>query len=372
MSEQESTINSSGFNELNTKDKRIHLKTMNNIYSLKNPEDKNIFPNNLAFKSYDDSGLIDIFNYNFNGDGTIKENIKARGTRTQQPKAESSKVSQQQQEEENYVKIDPESLYQLAQLLKQKEEQDIEEEITFLEPQREDFLSQGDYERSYELWLERKDYYEKLQQKRQKPLVQGDIEDLQSGISGSLEETTQQLTQQINNVNDYLSPYRNKTKEDIINEYERIGILYYDNLDNATKKDLGDKLDFIKKIEIQSKALNEYKKNNPPYIEKDYIRSGFDMFYKIGETAPNNTPLNKSYKFIQKIPDINIKFNPKTGFYDCTQGKEKYIAKNYRLADKWATLGGFYTFELQQLRTIKIKQDNLNDKFYPIFKARKI
>ena len=49
------------------------------------------------------------------------------------------------------------------------------------------------------------------------------------------QQQQQYITQEtINSVNDYINPLRNKTKEDLINEYERIGNLYYGNLDNKT------------------------------------------------------------------------------------------------------------------------------------------
>lgn len=191
-------------------------------------------------------------------------------------------------------------------------------------------------------------------------------------ISEDIQELGETITTQFNKVSDYLQPLRNKTKEEIINEYERIGSLYFSSLKEDTREDLMKRLDILKSMDAQAKALAEYKMSNPPYIEKDFTRAGFDMFYKVGDTTPNNIPLYKKYKFIQKIPDIVISFDPKTGLYKCNQGNEIYVARNYKIADKWATLGGFYNAELTELRKMKIKMENLNDKFYPIFKARKL
>lgn len=191
-------------------------------------------------------------------------------------------------------------------------------------------------------------------------------------IGSDIEGMGQNIAQQLDNVGDYLQPLRNKTKEEIINEYERIGSLYFSSLHEDTREDLMKRLDMLKSMNAQAKALAEYKRSNPPYIEKDFTRAGFDMFYKVGDTTPNNMPLYKKYKFIQKIPDITISFDPKTGLYKCNQGSDTYIARNYKTADKWATLGGFYNAELSELRKMKIKMENLNDKFYPIFKARKL
>ena len=170
-----------------------------------------------------------------------------------------------------------------------------------------------------------------------------------------------------------MQPFRNKTKEEIIQEFSKIGNSYLQNLNDDTKEDLLRRLDFEKALQVQAKALADYKMNNPPYIEKDFNRIGFDTFYKIGDTSYNGTPLSKEYKFIQKeIPKISIRFDPKTGFYKCKQDNDVYIAKNYSIADKWALKGGFYEYELTKLREMKIKMENLNDKFYPIFKARKL
>lgn len=191
-------------------------------------------------------------------------------------------------------------------------------------------------------------------------------------IGSDIEGMGQNIAEQLDNVGDYLQPLRDKTKEEIINEYERIGSLYFSSLQEDTREDLMKRLDMLKSMNAQAKALAEYKRSNPPYIEKDFTRAGFDMFYKVGDTTPNNMPLYKKYKFIQKIPDITISFDPKTGLYKCNQGSDTYIARNYKTADKWATLGGFYNAELSELRKMKIKMENLNDKFYPIFKARKL
>jgi hypothetical protein len=237
------------------------------------------------------------------------------------------------------IQLPPDFVQQLAEAIKLSQQpniqNDVDEEADYDEPDEEDF---------------KEDF-----------ATSGDIQN----VAGVVQQVSNQLS-------DYVNPYRNKTQEEIIKEYEKIGMLYYDNLNESTKDELGERLNFIKKIEEQSKALAQYKMNNPPYIQKDFERATFDMFTKEGDKTPKGIPLSKTYKFIQKIPDINIKFDVKSGFYKCNQDNETYIAKNYKLADKWASLGGFHMDELRELRKIAIKQNNLNDKFYPIFKARKL
>lgn len=193
--------------------------------------------------------------------------------------------------------------------------------------------------------------------------------------SQSLDEQLTGLNEaiQTNSVSYYMQPFRNKSKEEIVNEFKKIGNTYMQNMNDDTKEDLLRRLDFEKAIQAQAKALSDYKLNNPPYIERDFTRAGFDLFYKVGDTSYNGTPLSKEYKFIQKeIPKISIRFDPKTGFYKCKQGEDVYIAKNFSVADKWSLKGGFYEYELSKLREMKIKMESLNYKTAPIFKARKL
>jgi len=255
------------------------------------------------------------------------------------PKTKQTIQTQGGQTQGGMIQLPPDFVQQLAEAIKLSQQSniqnDIDEEADYDEPEEEEF--------------------------NQEYATSADIQN----VAGAVQQVSNQL-------NDYVNPYRNKTQEEIIKEYEKIGMLYYDNLNESTKDELGERLNFIKKIEEQSKALAQYKMNNPPYIQKDFERATFDMFTKEGDKTPKGIPLSKTYKFIQKIPDINIKFDVKSGFYKCNQHNETYIAKNYKLADKWASLGGFHMDELRELRKIAIKQNNLNDKFYPIFKARKL
>ena len=274
-----------------------------------------------------DENLVKIFNNNSNILLLESESNKQGGQ------------TQGGQTQGGMIQLPPDFVQQLAEAIKLSQQpniqNDVDEEAEYDEPEEEDF--------------------------NQEYATSADIQN----VAGVVQQVSNQLS-------DYVNPYRNKTQEEIIKEYEKIGMLYYDNLNESTKDELGEKLNFIKKIEEQSKALAQYKMNNPPYIQKDFERATFDMFTKEGDKTPKGIPLSKTYKFIQKIPDINIKFDVKSGFYKCNQDNETYIAKNYKLADKWASLGGFHMDELRELRKIAIKQNNLNDKFYPIFKARKL
>lgn len=316
------------FDALSAYAQRQKLNDLSKTYNIINPETGkkiSISTINTCPKTSNTKALTmkDVYIYNFDVSGNYLAD---------------QKVQQGGQIQGGMIHLPPDFVQQLAEAIKLSKQpniqNDLDEEANFDEPEEEDFNQE--YAKS---------------------------EDIQN-VTGVIQQVSNQL-------NDYVNPYRNKTQEEIIKEYEKIGMLYYDNLNESTKDELGERLNFIKKIEEQSKALAQYKMNNPPYIQKDFDRATFDMFTKDNVTS-KGIPLSKTYKFIQKIPDINIKFDAKTGFYKCNQDNETYIAKNYKFANKWASLGGFHMDELRELRKMAIKQNSLNDKFYPIFKARKL
>ena len=175
-----------------------------------------------------------------------------------------------------------------------------------------------------------------------------------------------------NTLNYYMNPYKNMDKEQIIQELNKTGLMYVDSQTKDTKEEVLNKLEIVKMLENQSKAMIEIKMNRQPYIENGFERIGFDTFEKIGQLAKNGTPLEKVFKFIQGIEPIHIKFDTKSGNYIGTQGNEKYTARDFKTINKWSLLGGFKSKELKIVREARRKQEDREKEIFVIAKARKL
>lgn len=266
---------------------------------------------------------------------------------------------------ETTVRIDPESLAQLAEIIMgarsgesqgpMVEQSRGQYESIDEEPKPDDYAERETYEFARRRYEENQRLNEQFQEENA-------IRD--AGIVG--------LYRQLDNVNAYLDPFRNKSRDDIADELNKIGMGYFNVLSTDTKQDLMEKLNFLKNIEVQSKLIADYKRNKPVYLEEGYERNGIDMLTKDGQKTPSNIPLQKKYKFLNGIPSITMNFNPNDGLFHCKQGSEVYLARSYASANKFCTLGGFYSRELAQLRKIADKQLKLKYQAEVIFKARKI
>lgn len=400
------------FEQLSNKEMDKYIDHFRNTHNMVDPSNTNM-PLEKMYKYNTKAQKIEVYYTNFDPTtGKPTANAKNQQTNTQTESnqqtdytegesniilpnsgiedVEAEGMSQAENIHSNMIQLPPNFVNELAKamiLAKSIEEKGIEEPIRPVEPNRSDFNEDEDYENALETYDEeysnwvafKKDYMNN-------PIQKKDIAKLNENVlyqTGTLQELSQQqneiiergfnsldqssiLTQQneviqrgFDNVSNYMNPYRNMDKRQMVEEYEKLGFKYLGSMDKETIDDLSKKLNFAKEIELQSKALVEYKLNNPPYIEKGFDRLNFDTFSKVNKENPRDgTPLSKTYKFIQKgIPEIKIQFNSQTGVYDAIQGKESFSTRHYKDMDRWALSGGYYSSELKELRKIRIGQE---------------
>jgi hypothetical protein len=168
----------------------------------------------------------------------------------------------------------------------------------------------------------------------------------------------------------YYDPtWRSKTKQELINEFDRIGSTYIEYADEDTK-DLIKRLDLIRKLQAQNRAMASYVKG------EQKIGSGFSptsMFSseKITAVANNGSPIGKVISFTNKIDQITIKADGNGGYYG-VQGQQRYGPRTYKEIERWAYLGGFQASEMKVLKNIaEIQRDPSKLKPF-VFRARKL
>lgn len=188
-----------------------------------------------------------------------------------------------------------------------------------------------------------------------------------------LEQGLQGVSQAVESVADIMNPYRGLTRQEILDEFRRIGFTNLSTLSADTLEVLTRKLNMAKAIDEQAEALEAYKTRTPAYIASDFSRSSFDTFVKTTEVSRTNTPLEQTYKFIpREIPEAHIKFIPERGLYELRQaGKVQYV-KSFRDAERWALMGGEYATEMKELRRIRAMTERREVEKHIIFKARKV
>jgi hypothetical protein len=200
-------------------------------------------------------------------------------------------------------------------------------------------------------------------------MISEDIQKQTEVITNVGNEIGRQIGYQTNTIGEYINPYHNKTREQVIQEYNRLGGLYLESLTPETKEDIVKKVDMLKAIKAQNEALVDYQLNKPYSIERGYNRLGFDTFIK---TISEN-PMNQSFKFIQKsIPEITLKYNPNTSRFEVKQGSDIQLEKNYNKAKEFAIKGGFYQDELKELRNAKSAVEKRVENRCFVIKSRKL
>lgn len=184
---------------------------------------------------------------------------------------------------------------------------------------------------------------------------------------------TEQATEAVNSVANIMNPYRDLTREQLVDEFTRLGYGNWAALGSDTQQELSRKLNMVKAIEEQAEAMIAYKQLNPRYIESGFERRAFDIFVKNTALSANGKPLGQTFAYVpQQIPRATISFNQKTGMYDLSQNGVVDHVKNYKDAEKWALMGGDYAEELRELRKIRQLTERREIKRPFVFQARKI
>ena len=351
--------------------------------------------NAVALKKGGAERLIEYFKANFDDEGNYKPKGKPKSSRPPRPITPPRQPSTPQpttqpsapqpttqpsapQKPDAVVELSTDTIIQLSQAIinAQKGQSYSKYPSKPIEPVAPD---QADYDNmlAYESAME--DYYnqyEKYQEqmrtfttfnpeefeKEQELAKSQDIQELGNEIG-------RQLGYQTNTIGEYINPYRNMSREQVIDEYNRIGGLYLESIIPETKEDIAKKVNLYKEIKAQSEALVDYQTNKPYSIEKGYSRLGFDTFIK---TISEN-PMDQKFKFIQKsIPEVHLKFNPDKSRFEVKQGNEIQLEKNYKIAKQFALKGAFYQDELKELRNAKNAIEKRIDRRCFVIKARKL
>lgn len=168
-------------------------------------------------------------------------------------------------------------------------------------------------------------------------------------------EAVQAVQQELNNVADIMNPYRGMTREQLVDEFARMGMQTYAGLTNATREELNRRLNFVKLIEEQAEVMTAYQQRAPNYIPQSAQRLSLDTFVQYGARTPRGIPTDARFTFLPRsIPPAVVKLNRTTGVYELTQGGVTDYAKQWADANRWALSGGAYSDEMRELRKIRI------------------
>jgi hypothetical protein len=186
-------------------------------------------------------------------------------------------------------------------------------------------------------------------------------------------EAAEQTTQAVNSVANIMNPYRDLTREQLVEEFKRMGIRQYQAFDTNTQQELSRKLNFVKLLDEQADVMAAYRERTPGYVPRDMQRLSVDTYASFGQRTARGIPLDAKYMYLPKsIPAATIKFNQKTGMYEMSQDGITDFAKAWRDAERWALSGGSYSDEMKALRKIRDKTLRRDPDQNIIFQARKL
>lgn len=168
----------------------------------------------------------------------------------------------------------------------------------------------------------------------------------------------------------YYDPgWRTKTKQELINEFDRIGSTYIEYADEDTK-DLIKRLDLIKKIQAQNRAMAGYVKGEQK-VGAGFTPTSMFSSEKITSVANNGSPTGKVISFTNGIDQISIKADGNGGYYGVQAG-QKYGPRTYKEIERWAYLGGFQSSQLKLLKNVADLQRDPDKLKVVVFRARKL
>lgn len=170
------------------------------------------------------------------------------------------------------------------------------------------------------------------------------------GLDNMIEDSTKKVIQTID-------PTSNLTRDQLIQQYNDLGIGYIRNLpQSVTDDNLRRMLLEGNKIKAQATVLALYKDSYPPYIPQDYERMGMNVFIK----QFNNEMASVMFAN-RTIRPIDIKFNKNKAYFELFQdNKHIYNARSMKEAMKIAQNGGSQSNEFEVLN--KMSREILNKK----------
>lgn len=185
-----------------------------------------------------------------------------------------------------------------------------------------------------------------------------------------IEEPEQKFKEESKKLEYYYDPgWRLKTKQELINEFDRIGSTYIEYADEDTK-DLIKRLDLIRKLQAQNRAMASYVKGEQK-IGAGFTPTSMFSSEKITAVANNGSPIGKVISFTNGIEQITIKADGNGGYYG-VQGQQRYGPKTYKEIERWAYLGGFQSSQMKILKNISELQRNPEKLTNVVFRARKL
>lgn len=185
------------------------------------------------------------------------------------------------------------------------------------------------------------------------------------------EEPDQMFTpKELKSLEYYYDPgWRLKTKQELINEFDRIGAQYIEFADENTK-DLIKRLDLIRKLQAQNRAMAGYVKGEQK-VGAGFTPTSMFSSEKITSVANNGSPTGKVISFTNGVDQITIKADGNGGYYG-VQGGQRYGPRTYKEIERWAYLGGFQASAMKVLKNVADLQRDPEKLKAVVFRARKL
>lgn len=167
----------------------------------------------------------------------------------------------------------------------------------------------------------------------------------------------------------YGQEYKKMTKPQLVKEFDKIGAQYIESADED-EKELIRRLDIIKKMQVQNRAMAEYMAGQQK-IPAGHTPISTFASERVTGVAKDGSPIGKVIAFTNGISQITINADGNGGYYGVQNGK-KYGPRTYKEIERWAYLGGFEANEMKVLKNVSELIKHPAERRAMIFKARKL
>lgn len=167
----------------------------------------------------------------------------------------------------------------------------------------------------------------------------------------------------------YGQEYRKMTKTQLVKEFDKIGAQYIESADED-EKELIRRLDIIKKLQVQNRAMAEYMAGQQK-IPAGHTPISTFASERVTGVAKDGSPIGKVISFTNGVSQITISADGNGGYYGVQNGK-KYGPRTYKEIERWAYLGGFEANEMKVLKNVSELIKHPAERRAMIFKARKL
>lgn len=167
----------------------------------------------------------------------------------------------------------------------------------------------------------------------------------------------------------YGQEYKKMTKPQLVKEFDKIGAQYIESADED-ERELIRRLDIIKKMQVQNRAMAEYMAGQQK-IPAGHTPISTFASERVTGVAKDGSPIGKVIAFTNGISQITINADGNGGYYGVQNGK-KYGPRTYKEIERWAYLGGFEANEMKVLKNVSELIKHPAERRAMVFKARKL